>query len=1180
MYLSSIEIYGFKSFANKTKLNFSDGMTAVVGPNGCGKSNIVDAVRWVLGEKRASALRSDVMENVIFNGTKNRKPLGMSEVTLTIENNKGILPVEYSQVTIARRLFRSGESEYLLNNSKCRLKDILDLFMDTGMGSDSYSVIELKMVEAILSGKLDERRSMFEEAAGVKKYKTRRKEARNKLASVKQDLDRVSDIVMEVTKNVNSLSRQAAKTRRYNKLQNELKSHETVLLMQKFNISNAEITEIKLKIAELEKEKIASEIRLSDDERLLRELNDKIMSYDDNLAKAAENERDISGKLSDTNREIALLTQKHQTLKGDVSRIESELKNSDSHQEAVKKNIARAEEKLEENKHSAKELNTKIETLTREASLAESKVSILRGETDEYSEQLNSKRSKLQSYSSEIRLNDGKINNLNNKLNLLNKEKLQIDELIKSFSKEKVSHEQNIQSLNSKLETSRLELDEKSSTKERLRREMDEISIEINKLKNELNNKNSEISFLRGISIADEASKYLIGNSNWNHGSEKALLGEKIDTDEKYRNAVMASLGEYAKAIITTDATEALAGIDILERDKKGKACFISQDLVANNEHNILNLSGEGIIGEIAELINAQENILDAVRIITRGSVIVSTKQIAIEIIKSGTATRAITLDGEVFESSGLVKGGSKTGKEGLWLGRQTRIEKLEKESERLSNQLDILNNNYYEVNKKHKDIDLDSLRLIVKSTDNKLTSEHDRLRNIDVKQNTALGKVENLEHQAASIHDELKELDLERKQAEISHRELSEAIATDEKKFASLKFKLSLLESDSSKLRGELRNAELLKVKTDTEITNLESDINRMTRQADNIIKKRDENSIILEQLLSEIQQLDIARNQLSQESVNINSQLTAAKESYELVFQSRDKVREEASQVSEALGEKRMQLETLKSKIHGFDLEKGEINSKLRIISNKLFENYGIDSGEEQFELIEDFDAESAEREVADLKEKLAAIGNINFLALEEYDKEKERLDFYDAQLADLRESETTLIDTIDEINIAAEKSFSETFSLIRTYFKDLFVKLFGEDAEADIKLTDEDILESDILITAKPPNKRPHSIEMLSGGEKTLTAIALLFAIYLVKPSPFCILDEVDAPLDDANIGKFVSMIRDFSKETQFMIVTHNKKTMEACDTLYGITMVEDGVSKLVSVKFDRKEESLKN
>lgn len=1177
MYLSKLDIVGFKSFAQKTNFTFSQGLSALVGPNGCGKTNIVDAIRWVLGEKKASVLRSDVMENVIFNGTKTRKPLGMAEVTLTIENNKNILPIEYSQVTVSRRLYRSGESEYYLNKTKCRLKDILDLFLDTGLGSDSYSVIELKMVEAILSGRVDDRRALFEEAAGIKKYKIRRKETAKKLESVQSDLERVKDIVEEVRKNVNSLSRQAAKTKRYNSLMEQLRETEIKMLQHDFHNISISSNSLSSELNELNKLKIKSEFEIFAEEKNISELKENLHKITREHQESVESEKSLNNQLYfakeklaakkakldsfDTTKSI-LLNQIEET-KSKISELEFKISSNNSQLEILKSEYNEAENELK-NKFKIK--------------LEASQIVIdLRDNSGSANEEVLELQNRINSLKSVIDRNNLKKLSIENKIN-------KNEEEISSLNNQKEELLRDIDSLRSRLAEFDIDLinaeDSFNTEQERknsLQSSIDNLRDKLSSKKNDLNSKKSAVEFLKGLVDNNESSKHLLKNENWNPDYEKILLGEAVGADEEYRVAIDAALGDYSHSFIVNNKDDADKAIKSLIDSKKGRASFIIRELIPIIE-SPKEISQSGICGYLSELVRVEDDLRNALRLIAGDTLIADNSEAALIAIKDKLSSRVVTLSGEIYELSGYIKGGSKSSKEGQSIGKKERLNKLNQEIKALMNEISDIENDAEALKDEFNSIDLIVLRNNIKKIENEINNFTHRINQTELKETAIDDKLQLIANSKENFQNEINEMEAENTKFFDELEIINENINKSREVYQSVLNELAKAEENLKIKENEARQQEIKKINIAAEIRNIENETKNLSRELEssNIrieakqeeLETGEENKEILLQetiaLNSDIENLSNRKDEVSNKSDILQTEKTSIQEQYE--------------QYGESLNQKRKESDKIKEKIHEKEIILSEYKIKLENINNKVIEDYKTNLLEAEFTPDSDFNINSAKNEVADTKDKLSKLGNVNFMALEEFEQQSARLDFYDKQMADLTDSEKILKETMDEINNAAETNFRDTFVKIRDNFKNLFKTLFGPEGEADIKLAVEDNpLESDIEITAKPPFKKPHSIELLSGGEKTLTAIALLFGIYLVKPSPFCILDEVDAPLDDKNIEKFINLIREFSNNTQFLIVTHNKGTMEAADTLYGVTMQEDGISKVVSVKVDENTEN---
>lgn len=1170
MYLSKLEISGFKSFAHRLKFQFTDGVSAIVGPNGCGKTNVVDAIRWVLGEQKTSVLRSDVMENVIFNGTSQRKPLSMAEVTLTLQNNKMVLPTEYSEVTLTRRLFRNGDSHYYLNKSRCRLRDIVDLFMDTGMGSDSYSVIELKMVEAILSGKPEERRHLIEEAAGVNKYKVRRKEASRKLESVQVDLVRVNDILQEVQKNVASLSRQASKTRRYNKLLEELNLVEVELIKHEYFGIRKEYLSIQETINELNEKRTAVEKQIADLDEELNKLNSQRSALEKEYRNARDNEGRIVSEISQKNQDLAVSREKLANLIGRQETLIRELDEADS-------SIRKLNASLESIKLRLKNSSTEREK-TRNDFIAKS------GKRDEYGKVLKGIRENTTFSREEMLTIQGNINQLKdaarriesrksgleNKIRETDKEESEVLEKINEHDSELENAQKEKKSLEKALSLAAKNLKSAQELQSRLENESSSLKEKIISMSAELSQKNASLEFLLSLVESDETSKFLFEEKEWQSGSEMMPLAEAVNIDEKFLIALNTALGEAGKYIIVPTRKDAIAGAAMLNEHKKGRATFICRDSIAPFPGFNSKDLPKGAHGWITEIIRAEDDLRNALRALLGKTAIVENDDLALKLIKDGTADAAVTLDGRYFSRLGLVRGGSTSQKEMEFIGKQDKMAGLKKDIGKIHSALAEAEKNLVHVTSSLDNLNISELNEEYKRSDAGLTNCINNISKIEMQKELSQKKLVMIQEGNQRYQDEINEIEDESGRFNSELENLAEQLTQAEEDHRVNQSELENAESYFAELQENVRLAELADVQLAAELSNIENEAAGIEKQIENLktsqankredIKLNKEAIALLqkkiENFAAELESLQV----LETEAMNLceitNASIMNLQEQFDTITGESHTIRKNFDRINESL--------------HNADLEYNEKKSQLKSLQFRAMELHKIEIENLEFTPAEDFSLVDARAQARDLRDKLSSLGSVNFLALEEFERESQRLEFYEKQVNDLVNSEKTLKETISEINITAEKKFMDTFEDIRTNFTMLFKKLFGNEGEGDIRLADDRPLESDIIIMAKPPGKRPNSIEQISSGEKTLTAIALLFAIYLVKPSPFCILDEVDAPLDDANIDRYISLIKDFSKDTQFLIVTHNKRTMESADTLYGITMEEEGVSKVVSVR----------
>lgn len=1173
MYLSKLDIIGFKSFAQQAKLSFAPGITAVVGPNGCGKTNIVDAIRWVLGEQKTSVLRSDIMENVIFNGSRNRKPLGMAEVSMTFENSKKILPTEYSEVTVSRRLFRNGESQYLLNNTQCRLRDILDLFMDTGMGPDSYSVIELKMVESILNGKAEERRHLFEEAAGVTKYKLRRKEASRKLLTVQKDLERVQDLLQEVSKNVASLARQAQKTRRYNNLQGRLKEIELVLLSSKMNRLNLEIAEQTAEIEKLQTAKNSIAQQSTDTETQLLSLNEQRYTIETDFQSALANENFIASQIAEKKKEAAVATEKLSAVNKSLDRLSAALEETEIAKQNDIDNLKNASIKIDELKQAKIEITAEYEKLSAGRKKAFSEVQSLREISSSANEEILTFQNSSNSINSAIKRNETKRETLEARIERSTDEIDEINNKISDLDEGKEKLTEELSKLEDKFSALESALSSAQERKATLQQEIDNLRMTISDKRNSLSGKTASLEFLSGLLDTDESSKYLLRTNDWApSGNEKPQLAESVGCDERFRIAIDAALGESAHYFIVDTREDAESAIDILKRKSMGKATFICREMVNETSSPAgLPVSSE-IYGWASEIVRVDDKLRFVLRAILGKTAIVENATAAETALNSLGADTAITLSGEVFSRKGFVRGGAVSKKEGQIVGRKERISFLQSEIKDLNEEINSLEASYQQKRKEFDSIDINSLNKELRQIEQSRQQTEQKLSSIELNRRSLQNNVSLIEQNAARYSEELAEIDNENQNYESELEELEEKLFLAREEYRSHLGELHTAEQELENSEKIWRESELRAVKIDTEIKSIENEIQRLVQQQATLAKREENARKEITNNKLEVSDLQTRIEEYNNEILGQSEKLEQAKAKREYFAQELSSLKEQTEQYSALLRDLSKQHERQIEVIHEREMKNSERRSNLTSVIQKAFEQFETDLQCANIQTPDGFEPESAAAEASELRNKLASLGSVNFMALEEYDTQNQRLQFYENQVKDLVESEKTLQETIVEINQTAEKKFIDTFAIIQENFKKLFKTLFGQDAEGELRLCEGNPLEADIEVIAKPPGKRPHSIDMLSGGEKTLTAIAMLFGIYLVKPSPFCILDEVDAPLDDLNIDRFINLIREFSVNTQFIIVTHNKRTMASAATLYGITMQEEGVSRIVSVRMD--------
>ena len=1190
MYLSKLEILGFKSFAQKTNVQFNQGVTSIVGPNGCGKTNIVDAIRWCLGEQRSSALRSDKMENVIFNGTANKKPMGMAEVSLTIENNKGILPTEYSEVTITRRIFRSGESEYLLNKNICRLKDITNLFMDTGIGANAYSVIELKMVETILSNKAEERRTMFEEAAGVNKYKLRRRLALKKLDEVKSDLNRVNDIVTEVDKKVNSLERQAKKADKYNKISSVLRELEIDLAEREFANFNVQKDNFK-------------KAKESDFQSKLS-LESELARIEDEVKEVKENLNEIESKLKEKRSEITLQTEKiynsqkiisvseerQNSLERNISRFKQEL-------EELKFQLVETEELIVENRESISEITNKIISRQSEKKIIEDKVSQFKISLEEKRKALKLHSEMLLDKFKEITSKENDFSNIENALVSRSGSINKLNEKIQSLTGNIAKTVGYIEELNQDKAETEKKLTEAENFYTNKQKEREELEKSLNSLKeHELEEKSflsglrDKITFIQNLidnlEGVSKGAKALLENNTWSKG-DKTLLAHIGNSSEEYRFAIEASLKNNLNNILVETLDDLKNGIDYLKNNEIGKASFYLTTKQAEKKKNIFQKLQSFLLKKKTKSMQKESGYLGFAKdfILTDGkwkpffdkilsrTVLVDSLETAFSLSERYDSFNFVTLNGDYLDQSGIIEGGSAPRLDDSLFGRKQLLENYKNEFPNREKALFELHREIEDTEIRINNIDLKVLsekgRLLV----NDLANIEKQIAQFEFEKQKAVDEIEKARSEIQEYASEYNRLDNERTKlyeilslhkeektaADAESREFDEDLKNSEYEFSLITTEFNKINLELERFSGDLRNFENSVKRAEDSVESIKKTITKRESDITSAVEESETLRSVLEEKQIELDDLRNTKKLLLQEEVEIDSEFNTIKGVITGKETKLNVLRKDRESVSE--------------RIHQAEIKINELSLMIKNLLENIKENYSLTLESKEFNDLESFDFNQRTEEVHSLKQQVRNLGPINLLAYSEYEEEKERLDFLSKQRNDLIDSEKDIVKTIEEINTTAQTLFIETFEKIKGHFIRIFRGLFNPGDEADLKLEENaDPLEAKIEIVAKPKGKRPTSIELLSGGEKTLTAIALLFSIYLVKPSPFCILDEIDAPLDDANIDRFCKIIKDFSTDTQFIVVTHNKRTMEAADTLYGVTMQEEGISKLVSVRFN--------
>lgn len=1172
MYISKLHLQGFKSFLNKTDLEFGEGITTIIGPNGCGKSNIVDAIRWILGEQKISVLRSTKMEDVIFKGAKNYKPLGFCEVSLTINNNLGRLPTEYSHVEITRRYFRSGESEYLLNKVPCRLKDITGLFMDSGLSAHAYSVIELKMIDSIISQNPDERKKLFEEAAGINYYKQQRLSTLRKLEATRIDLDRVRDIILEVEGNVKNLNLQMKRFERHKKLSEKLKSSEVLLAQAEIQLLDMEANPLVQKFSERKSQQSALSGQVNLDEELISQIENKYNSSKKELDTINKSIQEKEARLNQVNNDLLVWTEQkkagelriQQYMDEDLqtsTRIETLL----GQQKSLKINIADLQPKIVEQQSEFDKKNQENQDIFQELSQVESDFNTLRKQHDV---QLNQRHE----YESRVHKIKAKIEEKQNSVEQLQDGKTRLTERNGAMQFDIEALNTNLRNLEKSISDKTLEIEKLQKDQASLEEGLILDKEKLYKLKTELSTTRSRLQFYENIVASHEGktsgAKYILSNPEKFNGII-GVVSDLLAVKEPYQHAVETGLGESIQYLIVDTRKHALENLVILKQESAVKISMIALDDVMKREKSV-NLDIKSGVPAVSA-IEVDQKYLPLFSFLIGDLVIVKSTQHIREISENQlNQFNHVTEDGDYFSKSRIIKSTHRN-KESL-IGRQKLIDSLSREIIQLESQIKKISNRLTDSQKSAdalvitlkektvlRDGEVKKLNVIDRELSSlKLTIQHNTERNVEIDsqilENSVL--IESLSQDQRRMSDSLEEMkknqkDLLQKSSEAQVRLEKLRKLRNEKQQDAQDSRVMLVEIEKEsegyqfRLKSTNQQMEELRLRQDkikAEREALESSVKDLSEL---ILKNEKNKSTFIEE-----------RNLLIDDRISIE-------EKYNALYEELQKLQRSARDRQKVKEENILQIKHVELKL-------AEINKEKDLIKHRIMDVYRSEVPTRVLNLSE-ININELRDSIGTIDRSLTKIGPINMAVAEEYKAESERYEFLMEQNQDLVDSETKLLESIKKIDNEARTKFSTTFEQIAKHFKKTYA-MFFEGGEAHVRLVgNEDPLESEIEIIARPPGKKTQTIRMLSAGEKAMTAIALLFAIYLVKPSPFCILDEVDAPLDDRNIGKFNNVIRKFSENTQFIVVTHNKLTMEEADYLYGVTQQEEGVSKIVSVNF---------
>lgn len=1169
MRLKQLEIKGFKSFADKTIVNFDEGITGIIGPNGCGKSNIIDSIRWVIGEQKISQLRSENLDALVFNGSKNRSASGMAEVSLTFENTRNLLPTEFSTVTVTRRFFKNGDSEYRLNDVSCRLKDIQNLFMDTGISTDSYAIIELGMVDDIIKDKDNSRRRMLEQAAGITIYKTRKKEAKQKLDATEQDLARIEDLLFEINNQLKTLESQARKAERYYEIKKEYKEASIELAkasLHGFNDTYKELndkiqTESERKI-QLEQDILAEELKLEDDKNHYLEQEVKLQQLQHAF-------QELQQQLRTEENEKNLSIQRFEHLREKETSYKSFLEKAATRVEEFQNGISFSERSLTDEQERLQSLQDKI---AEARELIEQRKTVFE-EKRKLAENLRSGHLQTQRAQFDV---EKKAAVSDNHIQNLIRAQVQITEENNYREREIATARQQLDEKEAILENKREDLLSASEQHENAKQKIFATQSDLENLRAELaaenrtlDSKRNEHDLLKSLIDSmegyPESVKFLHNNQEWNNQSQ--ILSDIIYVEEEYRAALENVLEPYLNYYVVTNEAEALKAVQLLESNKKGKANFFLLDKINNfyfSKKEVPDaISALDVIEADAPYNKLAEYLLGHVFIAENTDEKINLQEGVVLLEKNG----------KLVKGSYTLYGGSIGLFEGKKIGRAKNLEKLNDE---IILQEAVVNSLKTEIGKKQslvveynellKENDIKLLEADVNALNNEVFALKNKLENLSLARDNAVSKLEEIEENLVIERESISRTKDELEELNLKIQSLSEEVQVIERDYIEA-------EQDYNRSSAAYNESNLEHTRQQSKIMAVEQELNYKKNQLEQLNTDIASNTQQLkessEMIISAEQSILTKQENIEKLSIKKADQQTLLEATDKAYYAFRNELNEKESTLRQKTKEREatdLLLAEMKDKINELKLQLAGMKERLSVEFRVELDDI---LGEER---TTDRPLEELQANSEKLKKRLDNIGEINPTAIEAYTEMRKRYEFIVEQRDDLVDAKDTLIQTIQEVEATANQQFLTTFNDVRENFQKVFKTLFTEDDTADMVLINPDNLaETGIDIIAKPKGKRPSSITQLSGGEKTLTATALLFSIYLIKPAPFCILDEVDAPLDDANVGKFTNMIQQFSQNSQFIIVTHNKQTMSAVDVIYGVTMQEPGVSKLVPVDF---------
>ncbi len=1183
MYLKSIEVQGFKSFANKIVFSFEEGITGIVGPNGSGKSNVADAVRWVLGEQRIKQLRGASMQDVIFSGTELRKPLSYAYVAITLDNSDHQLAIDYDEVTVARRIYRSGESEYIINGTVCRLKDVNELFYDTGIGKEGYSIIGQGQIDKILSGKPEDRRELFDEAAGIVKFKRRKETAQSKLESEEANLLRITDILAELEKQVGPLEKQAEVAKVYLKKKEELKSLDVNSFLLENNRLKGQLDGVNEKLAittddynntNLKYERIKEEY--SEIEEKLSTINERIDNAKNELSNTSIMREKLEG-------EILVLREQIKSLRTNEESLHERLQSINKDKDLKEK--SRDEILLEKEKND-EEYKSLLEGKKEAAGL----LAEVQAHIEELSEQIEQGKNTIineLNHRATVKTEIGRYDTMKEQINI---RKAELNSKLLSVKSDEVKHDEEIKRLlsendkiNALIRDMNDELSKKEAAVEEIREEIAAKDKELRDTQVTYHEEKSKLDALSNLTERYEGYGGSVKKVMEQKDTNKGIIGVVADivkTDAKYETAIETALGGNIQNIVTSDEDTAKKMISFLKKNKLGRATFLPLTTIENPQEFKTPevLKEHGVIGMADELVTTDKKYVNVAKAMLGRIVVVDNVDNALIIArKYDFGVRMVTIEGELLVPGGAISGGAFKNNSNL-LGRRREIEELEARTKTSLKRVDELLAQIEELKQKRNSLRMGVEELKV-SIQKKYIEQNTSSLNVEKareKKNEAILGSKNLENESVEIETQLKDIEIRKAEiiaalndSESLEKKLTKDIAAWQEAFDVARDRESGYSVEVTKWELELNKCEQKKDFVNQNYYRIEDEIKRLEIDASEMldkISKGNEEISLKEENIAEIEKTIVASHDSQDkkqseltDSINLRDSLNEKQKGF---FNTREEMSEKITQ--------------LDKEIYRLNTQKERLEESIEAQIGYMWSEYEItlsDAASLRDETMTDLNA--MKRQIAQVKDAIKKLGDVNVNAIEDYRNLMERYTFLKTQHEDLVEAKKTLEGIIAELDEAMRKQFMESFKDINQEFDKVFKELFGGGTGSLELIEEEDILEAGIRIIAQPPGKKLQNMMQLSGGEKALTAIALLFAIQNLKPSPFCLLDEIEAALDESNVDRFAKYLHKLTKHTQFIVITHRRGTMERADRLYGITMQEKGVSALVSVNLIDKD-----